>query len=320
MTAWDRSWVKRATEMDWKELNMKGELVTFRASDGAALVGFLSRPKGTSKTAIIHLHGLNGTFYKPLSIKLGKKLVNKGFTYMSIQQRGSYNEVVLSVYKKSSKRTRLIAGGCFEKFEDCIFDIEGAIKYLKGIGIKRIYLQGHSTGCQKSVYYEIKKNDKAVKGIILLAPADDYNIWKDGTHTLLGKNRRDEFPRMVAFAKSKLRSDPFAPMSQRYDGVRYSARRFLSFADLGNVEARIFNYDMPRLKEFGTVKVPIFAVFGTDDEYLAKPARECMRILGKNSGSSEFVGVIMKGANHGFFGDEDKLAGLIVKWVDAQEK
>jgi pimeloyl-ACP methyl ester carboxylesterase len=303
--------------MGWKDLSLKGELVTFRAADGAVLAGFLCRPKGRSRAAILHLHGLNSAFYKVLPLKLGARLAEKGITFMSIQQRGSYNEVALSVYK-NNKDSRIVAGGSLERFEDCIYDIEGAIGYLKRMGINRIYLQGHSTGCQKSVFYQIRRKDRAVKGLILLAPGDDYSIWKNGIRTVSGGKRK--FPRMVALARSKLKSDPTFSMSTRYEGVRYSARRFLSFADTRNVEARIFNYELPKMREFGRVKVPILAVFGTRDEYLAKPARVCLAILGKNTGSSDFMGVPIKGTNHGFYGKEAEVADLVSGWVAAIEK
>lgn len=302
--------------MGWNDLSLKGELVNFRATDGAVLAGFLCRPKSRSKVAIIHLHGLNSAFYRSLTVKLASKLVAHGISLMSIQQRGSYNEVVLKTYKKG-RSSRLMAGGCYEKFEDCVLDIEGAIKYLKGIGIRRIYLQGQSTGCQKSVYYAMKKRDRSVKGLILLAPGDDYNGWKAGVLSRSGKN---EFRSMVAFAKSMLKKDPMATMATKYKGVRYSARRFLSFADLKNVEARIFNYDSPKMNEFGSVTIPILAVVGSRDEFLTKPAKEYLRLLGKNTSSSDFTGLLIKGSDHGLTGREIEVAGLISQWIRAMER
>jgi pimeloyl-ACP methyl ester carboxylesterase len=302
--------------MGGKGLSLSGELVSFRAADEAVLAGFLCRPKRKTKTAIIHLHGLNSAFYRPLTIKLASKLAQQGIAVMSIQQRGSYNEVALKTYKKG-KKEYLVTGGSLEKFEDCVLDIKGAVKYLKSIGIRNIYLEGQSTGCQKSVYYAMKTRDRAVKGLILLAPGDDYNLWRTIGHH--GHSKR-EFEEMVAFAKSKLKKDPMTLMATKYPGVRYSVRRFLSFADLKNVEARIFNYDAPKLKEFGSVKIPVLAILGTKDEFLTKPAKEYLRILGKNTSSPNFMGLLIKGAGHGLTGREPEVAGLISKWVRAMEK
>ncbi len=307
--------------MGWKDLRVKGELVSFRATDGGVLAGFLCMPKGRTNVAILHLHGLNSAFYKVLPLKLGEGLARQGITFLSIQNRGSYNEFALNQSKTIrvyNKHRGMIAGGGFEKFEECVFDIQGATKYLNSIGIKRVYLQGHSTGCQKSVYYSMGTNDKAVKGIILLGAVDDYNLWKSDIYGNWGKDRQG-FRKAVAFAKSKLKKNPSFAMSARYKDIRYTAKRFLSFTDLGNVEARIFNYESPKMREFGRVRVPILAVFGADDEFLLKPARESLRLLGRNTRSVDFMGVLIKNANHGFFGKEGELSSLISKWVKVME-
>lgn len=303
----------------WKELSLKGELVSFRATDGAILSAMLSRPKG-SKIAVIHLHGLNSAFYKPLPMKMGMRLVRHGITFMSIQQRGSYREYDLDLYR-GNKWRRIHAGGRIERFEDSVYDIEGAIRYLRRVGIDRIYLQGHSTGCQKSVYYAIRNNDRAVKGIILLAPADDRNIWKSNLYGFWGRGKRKGFAEAIRFARSKTKAAAPFWMDTRYgEELRYTARRFLSFADIRNVEARIFDYESPKLREFARVRVPVLAVFGTRDQYLVKSAKECMRELGRDTGSPLFMGILIKNTNHGFANKEKELAELVSDWVLDRER
>lgn len=63
-------------------------------------------------------------------------------------------------------------GGCYEKFKDCLLDIEGAITYAKNKKYTEIILEGHSYGCNKVLYYYDKKRDTSIKKIILLAPCD----------------------------------------------------------------------------------------------------------------------------------------------------
>lgn len=303
-----------------KDFGMKGEIVSFAATDGAMLYAMLCRPKRRSRTAIIHLHGLQGAFYKSfLTAEAGRVLSNRGFTFMSIQQRGSYKTFKLNTYK-GGKWGQMTAGGDVEVFEDSAKDIEGAIRYLVKSGIKRIYLQGHSTGCQKAVYYVFKKMDKRVKGIILLGPVDDYNMWKKGNpYNAWGRGKKMGFNRAVSFARAKARTNPLFPMDARYDGIKMSAKRFLSVADLKNVEARLLNYDS-KMVEFGRVGIPILSAFGTNDEYLVMPARKCLQILGRNTGSNDFMGVLIRGANHAFRGKEGELARFVADWIKAKER
>ena len=293
---------------------LSGEIVSFQASDGMSLSGFLCRPKGWNGTAVINLHGLRGSFYRGARVaQLARSFVRNRIAFLSIEQRGSYGLFTING-TRNGKRKRVIAGGAVEKFEECVFDIGGAIRYLGGIGAKRIYLQGHSTGCQKAVYYMMRKRDRRVKGLVLLAPADDLNIWKSDLYEIW-KGKRNRFAEVVAFARLKSRSDPTFPMAMKYGRIEFSAGRFASFADLKNVEARIFNYDSPRMKEFGTVRVPILAVFGTREENAVKPVRDYLMMLAANTKSRDFTGALVKGADHGFDGKEAELSSLVAKWI-----
>ncbi|MGI0100346.1 MAG: alpha/beta hydrolase [Candidatus Micrarchaeaceae archaeon] len=284
---------------------IKGELAFFNTGDGLVLHGFLARPRRLSRNAIIHVHGLNGSFYRnKYAMALLKRSVESGFNFLSIEQRGSYGAFGLS-RKTGGKFKRMQAGGAYERFEDSVNDIGGAIRFLGRLGINRIFLEGHSTGCQKIAYYQYKKRDRRVKGIVLSAPVDDYSLRKHE----LGK----EFSNAVSFAKRNYKGNPLMP--KRYMKEMYSSRRFLSFSDLKSVEARMFHYNPKRLKEFSRIKVPVLAIFGSKEQYATMQVKECMDILKMNSGSKRFDHLIINGANHGFIGKEDELARAITKWV-----
>ena len=94
----------------------------------------------------------------------------------------------------------------------------------------------------------------------------------------------------------------------------FSPRRFLSVADLGNIEARLFNYD-GRMSEFANIKIPTYVVFGTKDEGAVKPVREYIKILGERSNSKVFSSFIIRGASHSFRGYEEVVAGQTVRWL-----
>jgi pimeloyl-ACP methyl ester carboxylesterase len=284
-----------------------GELVSFQTKDGLLLHGFLVRSKTKSNKALVHIHGMEGTFYRGYYAKvLAKKLSESGFNYLSIEQRGSYT--ALGLRRQKGKKLRWVAaGGGFEVFEDSVYDIDAAVGFLRSIGMKEIHLEGHSTGCQKATYYMYKKKDKRVKSIILAAPCDDYNIQKEN----LGKR----FAGAVKIARELYKKDKSAEMPRTYIKRSFGAGRFLSISDLKFVESRLFNYDLPKLKEFSTIKKPILAMFGSKDENAIKPVSEYMRILEKNTGSAKFEYSIIKNTDHGFDGKEKEAASIMVNWL-----
>ncbi|MDE1871251.1 MAG: alpha/beta fold hydrolase [Candidatus Micrarchaeota archaeon] len=286
---------------------MKGEIVSFVTKDGLKLHGFLARPGRKRGKTLIYLHGLEGTFYSSGLIKaLADSLPKIGYDFLAIEQRGSYT-VETRTRKKGRKYKGTITGGGFERFEECIYDIGGAIRLAGVLGSRRIILAGHSTGCQKAVYYQYKEKDRKVKGIVLLAPADDYNMQK--------RDLGGRFGGAVSAAKRLYRNDKYSIMPRNYIRRPFGTHRFLSFSDLKFVESRIFNYDLPRLREFGSIRQPVLAIFGSKEQFAAKPVKEYMEILERNSGAQGFSHSVIKGANHGFWKKEKETARVVADWL-----
>ena len=288
---------------------LKGEMVSFKTSDGLILHGFFVRPKRRSAKALIRVHGLCGKFYgSGFADALARGAASNGVNFLSIETRGSCTATGFRK-KKGRKKFWLSAGGGFERFEDSVHDIAAAIRFLKRQGIKEIYLEGHSTGCQKITYYQYKKKDRRVKALILAAPADDYNIQRHE----MGK----KFGDAVRAANLLYKKDRNTEMPKKHIKEGFSVGRFLSFSDTRFVEARLFNYESRKLKEFGTIRQPILVLFGDKEEHALKPVKEYMKILERDTSSKRFDYCIIKGADHGFAGKENMAAKAIIRWLSS---
>lgn len=124
---------------------MKQELVRMTSMDNLEMVGILYKPEEKSKKIVIHVHGLCGNFYENRFIDiLAKTYTNKGYSFLTFNNRGT--NYVSELLKGDDCE---IIGGCYERFKDCILDIEGVIKYAKENGYNEIILEGHSYGCNK---------------------------------------------------------------------------------------------------------------------------------------------------------------------------
>jgi alpha-beta hydrolase superfamily lysophospholipase len=288
-------------------IRAKGELIRFATRDGLLLDGFLI-PTRKRDACVIHIHGMTGNFYGGnLQFAIASQLDKKGIALLTINTRG--HDAISSAYRtqakiKKSKAKRLSLGTNLERFEDCVLDIDGAIKELKKLGYKRFVLSGHSTGCQKIIYYQYKKKQPAVKGLMLLAPGDDYNAQKRdlGTH----------FDTIVSKCKWLIKAKEGGKTEGMPRG--FSARRFLSVSDLKNAEARLFDYDGP-LKEVGSIKAPMLAIFGSRDETAIKPVKKYMETLKSKRAGKPFSFAIIRGAKHSFGKHEDDVAKIASKWA-----
>lgn len=288
--------------MEQVKLGRYGSVVKFRTEDGIMLGGMLFRNAMAPKTCMIFVHGMSGSMLSGISLAIAKGLGNDGALF-SFNNRGCGLVASFAKYARGRKR-RLMAGTNLERFEDCIYDIKGAVDSMSKLGYAEFILIGHSTGCQKAAYYMHATRDKRIAGIVLVAPCDDYNLNKEG----LGKDYNKIKELCLKMIKSG-KGNEAAP-----GAFGLSAQRLDSLIDERRVEARMFDYN-GILKEFSSINIPILVIFGAEEENTIKPVGTCLSILESRTSSGKFNELIIPGANHVFEGKEKTLANKIKKWI-----
>lgn len=287
------------------------EIVKFKASDGLILHGAIYLPKTKSHRAVLHIHGLGGSFFGSTAIEeLASEYTANGIAFFVIELRGSY--VVEEFTRIAGKKTDdVMAGSALEVFEDSRNDILGGISYLLKLGYKDIFLEGHSTGCQKSIYFMSKYKGRHIKLLVLLSPVDDYNFdLKVHKEQLFKKNVRIAKRIAARGEKNALMPAYSMPEGQKFIG----AKRFLSTANPKNPESMLLNFSLDKLKYLSKVKVPTLAVFGNKDQFMVLPVELALEKMARDAGCSLSTAII-KGADHGFHGKTKLLAELVVRWV-----
>ncbi|TAL47661.1 alpha/beta fold hydrolase [archaeon] len=287
--------------MKW-DFGINGKLVRFTTKDGMLLHGFIT--PASKKKVLIYIPGFYSNFYDDFRFQhLAKELSSIGWSFFSANNRG--HDAITDIPISDGKYVE--GGTAYEKFENCLDDIKGAIDFVSRNGYSEIVLIGLSTGCQKIIYYQSRTGDKRVKGIILLGAVDDYNSFRNQ----LGKS----YGKIIKTLK-KMKKDELLP-SKMVPGYLMTAGRFLSDADLKNPEARILNYDS-EMEDFTKIKCPMIIAFGSKDQYLTKPVDEHFRILRNRTNSSDFRTLVINNTNHNFRGKEKELAKEIGRWLKRQ--
>ncbi len=281
-------------------LNFDGKLVFFPTEDNLKTSGFLMSAKG--KDVVLFVHGMGGNFYKDGFLKGARELIKRNISFFSFNNRGA--EIVKDFRDLNWEHHTL--GTAFEIFEDSIKDIRAAISYLSQLGYENFHLLGHSTGCQKILFYQYSTQDERVKSLIHVSPAEDYEIWKNGLK---------DFERIVATAKEMVERGEgdkiILPLYER-TGELWSAQRFLSFADKSNMEARMFNYD--NLDIFSKVQTPTLIFLGKEDPYFLKDLEWYKEKL-ERSYKGEKIRVEIMPGDHSFHGREKEVFKRISKFV-----
>ncbi len=285
--------------------DFSGRLIFFNTQDGLKTAGFLM--DAGKEDVVIFLHGMGGNFYKDGFLHGARELVRRGISFFSFNNRGA--EVVKDF--RDVKGEHHLLGTSFENFEECIYDIRNSIDLLESLGFRRFHLMGHSTGCQKILYYAYHERDGRVKSLIHISPAEDYEIWKNS----LG----EEFESIVEAAREMVKRGEGKKLLMRLyekNGELWSASRFLSFASRENPEARMFCYE--DLSAFSEVEIPTFVALGTEDEYFRRPVEWYADRLKKAYGGKKLRVEIMPG-DHSFHGYEEKLFQAVYEFIKSLE-
>lgn len=292
-------------------MSAKFEVVKFQTKDKVTLNGLYAKPK-KGDPVIIFIHGLTGSLFSGMAQSIADKLTRNGIGLLYFNNRGA--EIVAKFKKEDQRKTKgyesLYLGTALEKFTDSRLDLEAAIDFLKEKKHKEIYLMGHSTGCQKSVYYLSQRGkQKDVTGVILIAPLSDYGVLRNESNYRLWLEYTQR-------AVKNGRSDQLMPQ-ELIDGY-WSNQRFLSLTD-PNSEEEIFTYASD--KEPGTlrkVKIPTLVILGEEDQYADRSVLKLVEWFEANVQAKQKRVTWIEGANHSFQGKEKKLVEEIIGFVETK--
>ena len=273
---------------DWA---VEGSLVAFPAAGGRRgrmLDGFYRPAPKKNAPLLVFVHGMGSNFYR--------SALKKAF----LEAAPALGLGILTFNNRGAER-----GTEDEKFSTCLPDLDAAAEFARRRGHRKLVFVGHSTGCQKTVFWQAKRRHPAVAGLVLLAPADDY-----------AATRRDlgaRFEKKVAWARKMVAAGrESAQVAGLYE--RFGAARFLSIADARAPEANVFRY-AGALTQFRRASCPVLAVFGEKEEFAAIPPAEMLAILREKTRSRDFDDWLIPGANHSFKGGEAGLALAVGGWA-----
>lgn len=287
-------------------------IVTTKSINGITFNGLLSEPNSTPKGIIIHVHGMAGSivlnsYYQPMH----ERYPQDGWAFLVGEHRGTG-----VVTQLNSDKGFITTGNAYEIFEECVLDIQSWVDFAKELGYKKIWIQAHSLGPSKVVYYMTKSNEPSINGLIWISPSDMVGLLHSETgiddHNLLLK----EAKQLVQENKPK------QILSNLLWGENMmSAQTYISLFDEDTKNAN-FNYVN---KELGwgavnSIKVPVLAITGTEDigiapiidPYIAMGLLESQLL---NSPRKKTI--VYNGAKHSFNRFENNIVDDVLKFINS---
>jgi pimeloyl-ACP methyl ester carboxylesterase len=281
------------------------QVVHVQTKDDIADSGALfAPPKDVAKPiAIIWIHGWGVNFYFPTYVEIGRALAKRGYTTITANTR--MHDIGNVEAWHGEKKVR--GGGYWGVPSEQLQDLAAWVDFAQQLGFKRVILVGHSDGWGAVRRYQWQTQDSRVAGLVLASgPVDADTAMPD--------------PDQIAQAR-KMMAD-----GRPEDLVTDPKRSFPSFVSAATL-LDIINTP-PELKDFFGVQTanpgithvhcPLLGFFGTNGDVGDEKDLELMKtsIKRQRSGPSSVTTALIDGANHMYWGQEDRVAQVIANWAE----
>ena len=275
------------------------ELVYAVSEDGFPLEGAVIQPaeQPPRPLALLWVHGLTGRFYAPGSVRIGRAVAARGYRFITGNNRGHDFGAVL---RRQPGDQPTIGGGAWELFDESPRDIAGWIDFATGLGHARVVLLGHSLGALKVGYYQARRHDPRVAGLIAASPPlragrVDPALLAQAERLVAEGRGRDLLPWGVTPA----------------GGGTLSAQSYLNRART-NIDVYGFATPAPAI---AGVRCPLLAFYGTDEAWVGTAAD--LEVIRAGARQAARVDTFMvEGADHSYTGREQEVASRVADWLD----
>ena len=162
---------------------------------------------------------------------------------------------------------------------------------------------------KKITYYQARKQSKAIKGLILLGPADDLNYQKK----LLGIKK---FNAKLLIAKDLVKKGCGKTiMPPEIESSYFSAKRYFELYKQDSVEGNLFNYK-GRLNALSKINVPVLSIYGSKEEFAVISPKKMLCILSQKFMHPYSREILIPDADHCFCLYEENIETAVSRWLN----
>lgn len=264
---------------------------------------------------LLFVHGMFGNFienyFAPVLGETAAKN-NIGFLYGHNRGYGHINDIPIKGKNKDGEYKTKKIGVVYERFADCIYDIDAWLDDIRKLEYKRIVIAGHSLGSPKVICHWYYQKPKDVLGIILASPGDMVGLIKK-------YQENPPYETLLAEAKKNvLENNPRKLLSgQTWEWYALSSQTFLDlFEENGPADILPILQNPESFPELASIDVPMLCTLGEFDDVVIRSLDEDLALLkSKAAFCPAFLTKIIPGANHNYENQEEVFAKTLIDWI-----
>lgn len=289
-------------------------LIYIWTADNLRLQGVHYEPS-SKNLCVLFIHGMSGNIIENYFAHiLGKTLAKNGigFIYGHNRGYGHINDIATKEIKEDGGYKCIRIGGVYERFTECIYDIDSWLKECRRLGYKRIILLGHSLGCNKTIYYFSEKKPKDVVGVILASPPDMVGLFEKPEYQPNHKELFKEAKKNVKANKPRKLVSGIV-----WDWYQLSSQTYI---DLSEREGPADNLPVLRNPEkfpqLATIDVPILGIMGENDDIAIRTLEKDLALIkSKAISCPSFTTKFIPKANHNYERQEQVFSNIVLNWI-----
>ncbi len=295
---------------------MNLEILHIWTEDNLHLNGIYYKPK-IKDVCVLFIHGMSGNFIRDYFTHiLGQTLLERdiGFVYAHNRGFSHINDIPTREIEENGGYKTVRLGTMYERFSDCIFDIDAWINKCRKLGYKRIVLLGHSLGCNKVIHYFSKHKPKNVIGVILASPPDMVGLFEKPGYQPDHRELLEEAKRNVSAGNPrKLVS------SMIWDWYRLSSQTYLDLSErYGPADNLPVMRNPGKFPELASIDVPILGIMGEKDDIAIRSLEGDLDLIASRATRCPlFTKHFVKDGNHNYERQEKDFAKAVLKWVQS---
>jgi len=277
---------------------MHYEYVEVKTEQNIFLSGF--HAKESHKSCVLFIPGLAGSFMESkFARELAQACLENEIDFLFTHNQGSFQIISFPYLNEDGKLSNIMKGAAYERFEDCIYDLDAWFSFLKDY--EDVYVIAHSLGCNKIVYYLQDHQPSHLKKIILLAPQDNVNFPKLPMH----EGMLDEATKNIKTGQAdklltkKLLGGCVISSQTYYD--------LITNPKINNIPYKTSNGDMSALEK---IVYPTLAIIGSKED---EKANEYMQKIANTLPAGQSA--VVPDANHVFKNQEKALSDTVISFL-----